>query len=441
MAQALRLGLAGLGTVGASLLRLIAQNGLELTERCGRTLVVTGVSALSRAKERPADIRHIAWFADPVALARDPGNDVFVELIGGAGGIAEAAVRAAIAAGKHVVTANKAMLAASGQDLAEAAEAKGVSLNFEGAIAAAIPIVKTMRESLAGNIVTRVYGILNGTCNYILTRMSDEGLDFATCLKEAQRLGYAEADPAFDIEGHDTAHKLAILTAIAFGTRIDAEAIYVEGIASITPEDLEAADELGYRLKLLGIASRTETGIEQRVHPAMVPKSSIIASIDGVTNAVAVESDFAGQLVLSGPGAGGAATASAVLSDLADIARGVRVPTFGKPATALAPHRRAAMRTHEGGYYIRLTVHDRPGAFAAIATRMAERNISLESIVQRRRTPHADAPEHLRPNAPQPVFLITYETTEEAIREALNEIYRDGHIAAAPQLIRIEPLG
>ena len=234
--------------------------------------------------------------------------------------------------------------------------------------------------------------------------MEHEGLDFDSCLKEAQRLGYAEADPTFDVEGFDSAHKLAILTAIAFGTRIDAEAIYVEGISSITPADLDAADELGYKLKLLGIAVRTDTGIEQRVHPAMVPKSSAIATIDGVTNAIAVETDFAGQLVLSGPGAGGEATASAVISDITDIARGTLLPTFGRPALALEPHRRAGMRAHEGGYYLRLAVHDRPGAFAAIASRMAEQGISLESIVQRRRTPHSQAPGHLEPAASQPVI-------------------------------------
>ncbi len=441
MSEALRLGLAGLGTVGASLLQLVERHGGVIAERCGRPLLIAGVSARDRGKQRAVDISAFRWVEDPVALATDPEVDVFVELIGGAGGVAEAAVRAALGAGKHVVTANKAMLAASGQELAELAEANNVSLNFEAAAAAAIPIVKTLREALAGNSVDRIYGILNGTCNYILTRMEREGLDFATCLAEAQRLGYAEADPSFDVDGHDSAHKLAILAAIAFGTQIDADAIYVEGISSITLADLEAADELGYKLKLLGIAMRTETGIEQRVHPAMVPKASAIAAIDGVTNAVAIEADYAAELVLSGPGAGGDATASAVIGDIVDIARGIRLPTFGIPATELAPHKRAAIRAHEGGYYLRLSVYDRPGAFAAIATRMAEQGISLESIVQRRRTPHSGAPGHLAPAAPQPVILITYETNESAIRAALDEIHADGHIAAEPQLIRIEPLG
>ena len=441
MPELLRLGLAGLGTVGASLLRLLERHGNDLAVRCGRPIAVAGVSARDRLKPRGIDVSRHRWFDDPVALAREPGIDVFVELIGGAGGAAERAVRAALESGKHVVTANKAMLADHGQALAELAERNGVSLNFEAAAAGGIPVIKTLRESLAGNTVTRLYGILNGTCNYILTRMEEEGLSFDECLREAQRLGYAEADPTFDVDGYDTAHKLAILTSIAFGTTIDAAAIYIEGISSITPADLQAADELGYRIKLLGVASRTETGIEQRVHPAMVPKSSVIARIDGVTNAVAVDADFVGQLVLSGPGAGGDATASAVMSDIADIARGDRMATFGRPAAVLEPYRRAVMRAHEGGYYIRLAVHDRPGAFAAIARRMAERGISLESIVQRRRRARLGAPEHLTPAEAAPVILITYETTEAAIKEALEEISRDGQLSAPPQLIRIEPLG
>jgi homoserine dehydrogenase len=436
----LRLAVAGLGTVGTSLLRLLARHGNDVAIRSGRQIAVAGVSARDRKRNRGVDLTPFKWFDDPVALARDPGNDVFVELMGGANGPAQAAVAAAIAAGKHVVTANKALLAEHGVTLARAAEERNVSLNFEAAVAGGIPIVKTLRESLAGNTVNRVYGVLNGTCNYILTRMEQDKIPFADALAAAQRLGYAEADPAFDIGGHDTAHKLALLTAIAFGAEIDANAIYVEGIERITPADLEAADELGYRIKLLGVASRTESGIEQRVHPTMVPRSSAIARFDGVTNAVAVEADFVGQLVLSGPGAGGDATASSVMSDIADIARGNRVGTFGRPASSLDPYRQAAIRRHEGGYYVRLAVYDRPGAFAAIARRMADAGISLESIVQRRRAVRAAAPEHPVPEAPAPVILITYETTEAAIRAALDEVKADGQIAGEPQMIRIEPL-
>jgi homoserine dehydrogenase len=437
----LRIGVAGLGTVGAALCRLIERHGNELAMRCGRPIALTGVSARDRRKNRGLNLSGTAWFDDPVALARDPANEVFVELIGGAAGAAAASVEAALAAGKHVVTANKALLAKDGLALAQKAEAAGVSLNFEAAAAGGIPIVKTLREALAGNSVNRIYGILNGTCNYILTRMEQEHLSFAECLAAAQRLGYAEADPSFDIEGHDTAHKLALLTAIAFGTEIDAGSVYVEGIAKVAPADIEAADELGYRIKLLGVASRTESGIEQRVHPAMVPKSSAIARIDGVTNAVAVEADFVGQLVLAGAGAGGDATASAVMSDIADIARGNRVGTLGRPASNLEPYRKAGMRAHAGGYYVRLSVFDRPGAFAAIARRMADRAISLESIVQRRRAARSAAPGHLVPVEPQPVILITYATTETAMREALEAIKLDGHIVDEPQMIRIEEFG
>jgi homoserine dehydrogenase len=440
MNQVLRLGVAGLGTVGASLLRLTQRHANELALRCGRPVVVTAVTARDRFRDRGVDLSTVTWHEDPMSLAQSPDIDVFVELMGGSDGPAADSVRAALDAKKHVVTANKALLAKHGGELARCAESNGVSLNFEAAAAGGIPIIKTLRESLAGNRVGRVYGILNGTCNYILTRMEREGIAFDACLAEAQRLGYAEADPTFDVDGFDTAHKLALLTAIAFGTEIDADSIYVEGIRSITTADIEAADELGYRIKLLGVATRTESGIEQRVHPTMVPKSSPIARVDGVTNAVAVEADFVGRLVLSGPGAGGDATASAVMSDIADLARGDVVGTFGRPAHTLQPYQQAVMRAHAGGYYIRLAVYDRPGAFASIAKRMAENNISLESIVQRRRAPKADAPEHPRPMEPQPVVLITYETTESQVKEALDLITADGHIAERPQMIRIEQL-
>ncbi len=437
----IRIGVAGLGTVGAALVRLIDRHGNDLAVRSGRPIVISGVSARNRKKDRGIDLSGMQWFDEPVALARDPGNDVFVELIGGADGVARASVEAALESGKHVVTANKALLAERGIDLARRAEEGKLSLNFEAAAAGGIPIIKTLREALAGNTVSRIYGILNGTCNYILTRMEQEKLSFDDCLAEAQRLGYAEADPAFDIGGQDAAHKLALLTAIAFGTEIDAASVYVEGISSITRADIEAADDLGYRIKLLGVACRTDSGIEQRVHPTMVPRSSAIARIDGVTNAVAVEADSVGQLVLSGPGAGGQATASSVMSDIADIARGDRVGTFGRPASDLEPYRRAAMRAHEGGYYVRLSVYDRPGAFAAIAKRMADQGISLESIVQRRRAPRTAAPGHLVPVEPAPVIMITYDTTEAQIRTALETIKSDGHIADAPQMIRIEQFG
>ncbi|OYY22483.1 MAG: homoserine dehydrogenase, partial [Azorhizobium sp. 35-67-15] len=395
-----------------------------------RTVKVVAVSARDRAKDRGIDLSAARWHDDPVSLANDSGIDVFVELMGGEGDPAKAAVAAALAAGKPVVTANKALLAKHGMALAAGAEASGVALDFEAAVAGGIPIVKTLREALVGNRIARVSGILNGTCNYILTRMADEGLSFETCLAEAQRLGYAEADPTFDIDGYDTAHKLALLTALAFGTQVDADAIYVEGIRSLTLADLQAADELGYKVKLLGVAVRTDDGIEQRVHPTMVPKHWPIAQVSGVTNAVAVDGD-AVALTLVGPGAGGAATASAVVADLVDLARGVRGYPFGLPTAALQVPRRAPMQLHEGGYYIRLAAVNKPGTAATIAGRMADEGISLESIVQHRPTRKGDGEQAT-------VILITYATTEEAVRRAVAAIEAEGVIANPPQVIRIE---
>jgi homoserine dehydrogenase len=436
MAAPLKVGIAGLGTVGASVVRLIAEQREQLALRSGRPIEVVAVSARSRGKDRGLDMRKLRWVADPVKLAADPGIDAFVELIGGAGNPAHAAVTAALKAGKSVVTANKALLAAHGVTLAALAEKHKVALNFEAAVGGAIPIVKTLRGGLAGNAITRIYGILNGTCNYMLTRMERERLSFADCLKEAQRLGYAEADPSFDIEGHDTAQKLAILASLAFGTRVDPDAIYVEGISSIATADLDAAEELGYRIKLLGVAVRTEQGIEQRVHPTMVPKDSAIAQVMGVTNAVTVDADGIAPITLVGPGAGGMATASAVVSDIADIASGVRASPFGQPSPKLRVTRKAPMQRHEGGYYIRLLAVDKPGTAATIAKRLAQHNISMESIVQRHRAPQGG--DAAKGQSPIPVILITYATTEDAVRKALAAVKRDRVISGEPQLIRIE---
>ncbi|MBZ9958171.1 homoserine dehydrogenase [Mesorhizobium sp. BR1-1-14] len=437
MAEALRVGIAGLGTVGASVARVLRDKAAELTRQCGRDIVVSAVSARDPKRDRGVDLNAAKWFDDPVKMAQAAEIDVFVELIGGDEGPAFAAVRAALEAGRHVVTANKALLAKHGVVLAEIAEKKGVLLNYEAAVAGGIPVIKTMREAMAGNSVTRVFGILNGTCNYILTRMEAEGISFDACLKDAQRLGYAEADPTFDIEGHDTAHKLSILTSLAFGTKIAANDIYMEGISNITQADIRAAGDLGYRIKLLGVAQRTESGIEQRVHPTMVPTASVIAQVHGVINAVAIETDILGELLLSGPGAGGNATASAVIGDIADIAKSrpgfQHGPVFGRPARELKPYRKAQMRSHAGGYFIRLTVHDRIGVFAAIAKRMADNDISLESIVQ-----HAISGEVA---AQKTVILVTHETTEAAVRKAVDGITKDGHLTDKPQVIRIERAG
>ena len=438
MASPLKIGIAGLGTVGASVVRLIEQQREALAERCGRPIEVVAVSARSR-KKRDLGKKSLRWVADPVALARDPEIDVFVELMGGEGDPAKAAISAALAAKKSVVTANKALLARHGVALAAVAEKNHVALNFEAAVGGAIPIVKTLREGLTGNSLARIYGILNGTCNYILTRMEQEKLAFADCLKEAQRLGYAEADPTFDIEGHDTAQKLAILASLAFGTKVDQSAVYVEGISSIASEDLEWADELGYRVKLLGVAVRTDKGIEQRVHPTMVPKDTAIAQVMGVTNAVTIDADAITPITLVGPGAGGAATASSVVADIGDIARGVRTAPFGWPTARLTVSKKAPMQRHEGGYYIRLLAVDKPGTAATIAKRLAQQNISLESIVQRHRGERPHGGEVAGRSAePVPVILITYATTEDAVRKALAAVDRDKVILGKPQVIRIE---
>ena len=435
MSAPLKVGVAGLGTVGAALVAQVARRREAITARCGRHVEVVAVCARSRNKNRGVDLKKLKWFSDPVELAKSPDIDVFVELIGGAGNPAKAAVEAALKAGKAVVTANKALLAKHGVALATLAEKQGAALNYEAAAAAAIPVVKALREGLAGSSIHRLYGILNGTCNYILSRMEQENLSFADCLADAQRLGYAEADPTFDIEGHDTAQKLAILASLAFGTKVDESAIYVEGISSLQPADLAAADELGYRVKLLGVAVRTPNGIEQRVHPTMVRKDSPIAQVMGVTNAVTIDTDGLDPLTFIGPGAGGLATASAVLSDLADIACGVCPIPFGRPAGGLAGVKKAPMQRHEGGYYIRLMARDKPGTAATIAQRLADQDISLKSIVQRH---HQAQPTSDGKGRSVPVILVTYATTEDAVRKALAAVGKDRVISGRPQVIRIE---
>jgi homoserine dehydrogenase len=438
MAEPLKVGLAGLGTVGTSVVRLLGQGRDKLLARSGREIEVVAVSARSRSKKRDIDLKKFHWFADPVALASDPSIDVFVELMGGAGDPAKRAVETALASGKAVVTANKALLARHGQKLAALAERKKVALNFEASVGGGVPIIKTLREGLNGDAFTRIYGILNGTCNYILSRMEQDRLAFDECLRDAQRLGYAEADPSFDVEGHDTAQKLSILASLAFGTKLDPNAIYVEGISSITLADLDAADELGYRVKLLGVAVKTEGGIEQRVHPTMVPKESAIAQVMGVTNAVTVDAVGLAPITLVGPGAGGMATASAVVSDIADIACGVRAAPFGRPAARMTAIRKAPMQHHEGGYYIRLLARDRPGTAATIARRLAQQKISLESIVQRHGTAAQGASPSGKSGEAVPVIMITYATSEDAVRRALAAVRRDRVISGRPQVIRIE---
>src|SRR5271156_6364921 len=423
MAEPLKVGLAGLGTVGTAVVRLLEQGRDKLIARCGRGIEIVAASARARGKKRDFDPKKFRWVGDPAALARDPEIDVLVEVIGGAGDPAKRAVETALGCGKPVVTANKALLARHGQKLAGMAQRRGVALNFEAAVAGGIPIVKTLREGLNGASFTRIYGILNGTCNYILSRMEQDRLALPDCLRDAQRLGYAGADPTFDVEGHDTAQKLSILASLAFGTKPDPKAIYVEGISSITLADLDAADQLGYRVKLLGVAVKTGEGIAQ---------------VMGVTNAVTVDAEGLAPITLVGPGAGGMATASAVVSDLADIACGVRTPPFGRPAARMTAYRKAPMQHHEGGYYIRLLARDRPGTAATIARRLAQQNISLESIMQRHGVASPGPAPSGRSGEAVPVIMITYATSEDAVRKALAAVRRDRVVSGRPQVIRIE---
>jgi len=433
MSEPSRLGIAGLGTVGVGVLDMLRDNGDALNRQAGCEVVVTGVCARSRRNERGGhDLSSYEWFDDPVELAKSEHIDTFVELIGGEDGPAKAAVEAALKAGKSVVTANKALLAHHGTALARLAEENDVNLNFEAAVAGGIPIVKTMRESLAGNGIKKVFGIINGTCNYILTKMEKEERDFADVLAEAQELGYAEADPSFDIGGVDAAHKVACLTSLAFGTQTDFDSIFIEGIEQITLNDIKNADDLGYKIKLLGVSLKTADGIEQRVHPTLVPKGSPIAEVDGVFNAVGLTGDFVDELMLLGRGAGAHPTASSVVGDIADIARGKKVPMFGIPASQLVPYQRARMRAHHGGYYVAMNLYDKPGSVAFVAKVFCEAGVSIESIVQR-------APVNVDAEKPTaPFILITHDTLESAMRAVLAEITDADYCADEPRMIRIE---
>lgn len=428
--SSLRLGIAGLGTVGAGVVRLLEKHADLVEARAGRRLVVGAVSARDRGKDRGLDLAGMRWFADPVALAEDPETDIVVELIGGSEGAARATVEAALAKGKPVVTANKALMAHHGTALARLAEERGAPLAFEAAVAGGIPVIKALREGLAANQVMRVYGILNGTCNYILSTMRETGRDFAEVLAEAQKLGYAEADPAFDIDGVDAAHKLALLTSLAFGTEVDLAGVSVEGIRHVSSLDIAYAAELGYRIKLLGVARVTEHGIEQHVHPTMVPIGTPIAHVEGVDNAVVVEGDFAGRVVLQGRGAGAEPTASAVVADLIDIAAGRAVPAFTVPAHALKRLPAAPIERHTGAYYVRLMVVDKPGVIADVAAALRDERVSMEAMIQRGRAPGEAVP----------VVLTTHDTDEAAMRRALATIGRLATVLEEPRMIRIEHL-
>jgi homoserine dehydrogenase len=429
MTRPLSIAVAGLGTVGVGVLTLLRDNAEIVTARAGRPIAVTAVSSRDRHKDRGVPVSGLHWHDDPVALATDPRVDVVVELIGGSEGPALALVRAALAAGKPVVTANKALLAVHGGELAAVAERHEVALAFEAAVAGGIPAIKALREGLAGNRISRVAGILNGTCNYILTVMRDHGRDFAEVLADAQKLGYAEADPAFDVDGIDAAHKLSILAALAFGRPVAFDDVFVEGIRNVSALDIAFAGELGYRIKLLGIARQTEAGIEARVHPCMIPEAAPIARVDGVFNAVVAEADFAGRVMLQGRGAGGGPTASAVVADLIDIARGRATPVWGAASEALSNVPSLPMAAHVGAYYLRLMVVDRPGVIADVTAVLRDQGISLESMLQRGRSPGEAVP----------VVMVTHETNEAAMRRALARISELGAVLEAPAMIRIEP--
>ena len=430
MSEPIKLAVAGLGTVGLGLIELLEKQTDLLAERSGRRIKIVAVSARDKFKDRGVDLSRFEWFDDPVDMARNAAVDVFVELIGGSEGSAKDACEAAIAAGRHVVTANKALIAEHGTNIAIAAEKSGVVLAYEAAVAGGIPIIKALREGLAGNRIMRLQGILNGTCNYILTTMRETGRSFDDVLSEAQELGYAEADPSFDIDGVDAAHKLAILTSVAFGTEIDFASVHIEGIRHIAAEDIEYAGEFGYKIKLLGICERTVHGIQQRVHPAMVPQEAPIGGVEGVFNAVVTEGDFVGTTVLEGRGAGAGPTASAIVSDIVDIATGRLVHAFGVPTASLVPSEAALLDDHSGSYYVRLMVDDQPGVFAEIAAELAKHKISIEGVIQRSRSETEAVP----------VVMTTHETSEAAIQKVLSAFEALDAVREKPHVIRIESI-
>jgi homoserine dehydrogenase len=420
-----RIAIAGLGTVGGGVVKALAARNDDLSTRAGRRLEVVGVSARDAGKARGFEVRNFS--ADPLALASGDA-DLVVELIGGEEGVARQLVETALANGKHVVTANKALLAKHGRALAELAEKKDVALKFEAAVAGGIPIVKTLRESLVAYEVQAVKGILNGTCNYILTEMEATGADFAEVLKEAQRLGYAEADPTLDVGGGDTAHKLALLAGLVFGTAPDLSSMAVEGITQITAADIHFASEFGFRVKLLGVARRTPNGVEQKVHPAMVRARSPLANVDGAQNGVMVDAGAAGPFFFSGGGAGEAPTASAVISDIVEAAAGAFRPAFGRPAAQLAALVPAPAGAAVSPWYLRFEVLDVPGVLASIASNLSEAGVSIESMIQRGRAPGEGVA----------IVMITHDAPQSAVERALKAIAASDKVRARPCMIPME---
>lgn len=432
-ARPLRIGLAGIGTVGAGVIRLLLGNADLVARRAGRAIVVTGVSARDRNRDRGVDLAPFAWIDDATELATRDDVDVVVELVGGSDGPALTLARRTFAAGKPLVTANKALLAHHGLELAASAEAAGVALRYEAAVAGGIPVIMGLADGMAGNRLARVYGLLNGTCNYILTRMAAERLDFGTVLAEAQAAGYAEADPSFDIDGIDTAHKLAILAALAFGARIDFAGVATHGIRAIGLADIDQAAALGFCIKLVGLAENDGGTLFQRVHPALVPFDHPLAAASGALNAVVAEGDFAGRLLFQGAGAGAGPTASAVVADLIDIARhGAGGPAFGMPVASLAALPAADPARRRGRYYLRLTVADRPGVLAELTAALRDHGVSIESLIQRaaNSVDGAAAGDAM-------VAMVTHVAGEAAVVAALAQMATSDAVEGAPVMMHI----
>lgn len=426
MTEPLRIALAGLGTVGAGVIRLLDTNGALIARRAGRPIEIVAVSARDRSKDRGVDIGRIAWVDDTTALAQS-GADVVVELVGGSDGPALTLARATLGAGKSFVTANKAMLAHHGLELARAAESAGVALKFEAAVAGGVPVIKGLREGAAANVIERVYGILNGTCNFILSKMEAEGRDFAEVLAEAQALGFAEADPTFDIDGIDAAHKLSLLASLAFGTRPTFEDVAANGIRHVLAADIAEAAALGYRIRLLGVAEADDAGLFQRVHPHLVPVDHPLAHVTGATNAVVAEGNFVGRLLFQGAGAGDGPTASAVVADLIDIARGEFGPAFAMPADALTEQAAADTGDRRGRAYVRFTVADRVGVLAEIAAAMRDAGVSIESLMQRGAMADGSVL----------VAIVTHEGPERAVAQALERLRGSQSLVGQPLWMHI----
>ncbi|WP_170580023.1 homoserine dehydrogenase [Ruegeria arenilitoris] len=426
MTQALRLGIAGLGTVGVGVVKIVRRHAELLQARTGRPIEIVAVSARDAAKDRGVNLSGFAWETDPVALAKRDDIDVFVELMGGENGPAKASVEAALASGKDVVTANKALLAIHGQALAEQAEAASRVIRFEAAVAGGIPVIKSLNEGLAGNDIKRVMGVMNGTCNYILTRMQSQGLGYNALFEECAQLGYLEADPNLDVGGIDAAHKLALLASIAFGTKPNFDGIEIEGIQHISLDDIHQADDMGYRIKLLGVAQRTPRGLEQRMQPCLVPSDSPLGQLEGGTNMVVIEGDAVEQIVLRGPGAGEGPTASAVMGDVCDLARGLRISTFGQPATSLVDSK-PAITGLPAPYYLRLALLDKPGALAKVAAILGNAGVSIDRM---RQYAHAEDT--------APVLIVTHKTTRATLDVALEDLRTTDVVAGEPVALRIE---